>query len=447
MKVIIIGAVAAGTSAATEIRRHDKKTEIIIYEKERYISYSGCGMPYYIGNITTHFEDIVPRDANFFKQKHNVNIQIMHEVLSIDSNTKTITVKSLLSGQIFQDSYDKLILATGAATEKSSFPGGKKKHVFQLRNVNDMKSIKTFLSINTPKTAAIIGSGAIGLEMAENFTRLGIKTKLIARSPMGKGMPEEFGARIKNHMIEKGVSIIAPAKIKEISDRGVVLEDGTLHPAEIVLMATGVKPATELAASAGIRIGQTGAIQINPYMQTSNPDIFACGDCAEYFHRMSGRPTYKPLGSTANKTGIIAGNRIVGGSDQFLGVLGTNIVKVFDLTIAQTGLSVSEAQAEGFDPVVSLDQKPNKPEFMGGEMMMIYAIADKNSGRLLGCQMIGGEGVDRRIDVFAALLTKEGTYEDLITADLAYAPPYSTPKDPLFFTGIKLRQAMIGNAI
>ncbi len=444
MKIVIVGAVAAGTSAATEIRRQNKEAEIIVYEKGRYISYSGCGMPYFLGDEVSSFNDLVPRDADFFKQKHNINVQIMHEVMSIDLESKNLEVKNLLTGQTFHDSYDKLVIATGAAAKKPSIIGSDRKHVFVLRNISDMKNIKTFLSMNKPQNAVIIGSGSIGLEMAENLTKIGLKTTLIARSSISRGLDPELAALVEKHLINNGVDVVSNASIEKITDKGVLLADGSLHLAEIVLLATGIAPAVQLAKSAGIELGTTGAIKVDQHMKTSNSDVYACGDCAEYFHRITGTPVYRPLGSTANKTGIIAGNHITGGVDEFQGVLGTSIFQVFDLTVAQTGLMEKEAVLAGYDIVVSLNKKRNKPKFMGGEEMVIKAVADRKSGRLLGCQIVGFKGVDRRIDIVAAVLTLKGRVEDLIDMDLAYAPPYSTPKDPLFYIGIKLRQQIKG---
>lgn len=442
MRVVIIGAVAAGTSAATEIRRNDKTAEVVLYEKDRYISYSGCGMPYYLGNVFTGFDDLVPRDAAFFKQKYNVNVHIMHEVLSVDPAAKTLQVRNLITGQEFQDTYDKLVIATGAAAVRPPIAGSNKKHVFVLRNISDVKDIKIFLSMNKPKKAAIIGSGPIGLEMAENLTRIGIKTTLIYRSSISKGLDPQLAALVEEHLKRQGVGLVPNASISEITDRGVMLDSGSFHAADLVLLATGVKPAVELAGAAGIELGQTGAIKVDRGMKTSEKDIYACGDCAEYYHRITGKPIYRPLGSTANKTGIIAGNQITGGSDEFQGILGTGIYQVFELTVAVTGLTEKDAALAGYDPVSSLDWKPDKPEFMGGDVMAVKAVADRKSGMLLGCQIVGSQGVDKRIDVFAAALTLKGKAEDLISMDLSYSPPYSIPKDPLFYTGIKLQQQL-----
>ncbi len=442
MKIVIIGAVAAGTSAAAEIRRNDRTAEIVLYEKDRYISYSGCGMPYYLGNVFTSFDDLIPRDAAFFKQKYNINVRIMHQVVSVNLESKTLQVRNLLTGQEFPDSYDKLVIATGAGAVRPPIDGSDKKHVFVLRSISDVKDIKIFLSMNKPKKAAIIGSGPIGLEMAENLTRIGIKTTLIFRSSIIRGLDPELAVLVEENLKKNDVGLAANAAIREITDNGVLLDDGSFYAADIVLLATGVKPAVELAKAAGIELGPTGAIKVDRRMMTSAPDIYACGDCTEYYHRISGKPVYRPLGSTANKTGIIAGNQITGGSEEFQGILGTSIFQVFDLTVAQTGLTEQEAALAGYDPVVSLDRKPDKPEFMGGDVMTVKAVADRKSGMLLGCQIVGSQGVDKRIDVCAAVLTLKGKAEDLISMDLSYSPPYSIPKDPLFYTGVKLNQQL-----
>lgn len=444
MRIVIIGAVVAGTSAAAEIRRRDKDTEIIIYEKDSYISYSSCGMPYYIGNVFSDFDQLVPRGPESFKRKYATDIFIRHEVLSINPLSKTISIKDIATGKILQDSYDKLVIATGAAAEKPPIPGSDRKNVFILRNINHMKDIKSFIENEKPNTAAIIGTGFVGLEMCESFVSLGIETTLIARSSVAKSMDKDMTVYIENHLKENGVTVLSNTPTKEITDSGVILGDGSLINADIILLATGIRPNVALAKSAGIELGTTGAIKVDSKMRTSVDDIFSCGDCAELFHAVTGDPIYRPLGSTANKTGIIAGNSITGGDDEFRGILGTSIFRLFSMTVAQTGLSEVEAKEHGYDPVVSIDARANKPEYMGGKKMVIKAVADKKTGRLLGAQIIGYEGVDKRIDVLAAAITLNATAEDLTSLDLSYSPPYSIPKDPLFYTGIKLKNALKG---
>jgi NADPH-dependent 2,4-dienoyl-CoA reductase/sulfur reductase-like enzyme len=439
MRIVIIGAVAAGTSAATEIRRNNKEAEIIIYDKDGYISYAGCGMPFYISGEVENFSDVVPRDAKFFKEKHNIEINIVHEVLSVNPDNKTLKVKNLLTGDILEDSYDKLIISTGAFSVMPDLKGSDRENVFLLRNINDMNGIKNFIEAKKPKSAVIIGSGFIGLEMCEGFKHLGMDVSIVARSKIAKGIDNDMYSYIEEHLKEKGVNVYTNTKTMEINDQGVVIGDGSIIKADIVLLATGVKPNTALAKSMGVELGVTGAIKVDKHMRTNIEDVYSCGDCIEIFNTINDKPVYRPLGSTANKTGTIAGRNVLGINDEFKGVLGTGIFRVFDITVGMTGLSEEEAVKSGYNVSVSIDKKPNKPEYMGGRPIVIKAVAEKESGRLLGAQLIGYEGTDRRLDVLVAAITLNASAEDLMHFDLAYSPPYSTPRDPLYYTGAKLR--------
>ena len=439
MRIVIIGAVAAGTSAATEIRRNNKEAEIIIYDKDGYISYAGCGMPFYISGEVENFSDVVPRDAKFFKEKHNTDINIVHEVLSVNPDNKTLKVKNLLTGDILEDSYDKLIISTGAFSVMPDLKGSDRENVFLLRNINDMNGIKNFIEAKKPKSAVIIGSGFIGLEMCEGFKHLGMDVSIVARSKIAKGIDNDMYSYIEEHLKEKGVNVYTNTKTMGINDQGVVIGDGSIIKADIVLLATGVKPNTALAKSMGVELGVTGAIKVDKHMRTNIEDVYSCGDCIEVFNTINDKPVYRPLGSTANKTGTIAGRNVLGINDEFKGVLGTGIFRVFDITVGMTGLSEEEAVKSGYNVSVSIDKKPNKPEYMGGRPIVIKAVAEKESGRLLGAQLIGYEGTDRRLDVLVAAITLNASAEDLMHFDLAYSPPYSTPRDPLYYTGAKLR--------
>lgn len=439
MKVIIIGAVAAGTSAATEIRRNDKEAEIIIYEKDKYISYAGCGMPFYISDEVPNFSSVVPRDVKFFKEKNNIDIHTEHEVLSVDPGSKTLKVKNLLTGEEFNDSYDKLVISTGAYSTMPDLKGSDRENVFILRNVNDMNDIKNFIEKQKPKSAVIVGSGFIGLEMCESFKLLGMDVSIVARSKIAKGIDNDMAVYIEEHLRHKGVNVYTNTKTLEINDQGVLIGDGSTLKADIVLLATGVKPNVSLAANMGIELGVTGAIKVDKNMKTNIKDVYSCGDCIEMFNAINGKPIYRPLGSTANKTGTIAGSNITGIDDEFAGILGTGIFRVFDITVGMTGLSEEEAIKLGYNVSVSIDKRPDKPEYMGGRPIIIKALAEKETGRLLGAQMIGYEGTDRRLDVMVAAITFKASAEDLMHLDLAYSPPYSTPRDPLYYTGAKLR--------
>ena len=443
MRLIIIGAVAAGTSAAAKARRNSEDAEIIIYEKDSFISYSGCGMPYYIGGEVESADELTPRNPAFFKSKYNVDILTQHEVLAINPANKSVEVKSLLTGEIFVNYYDKLIIATGAEAVVPPIKGKDNQNVFTLRNINDMNKIKSFIDINNPKSVAIIGTGFIGLEVCENLKKLGIEVSLIEKLPqVTPGLDSDMAVYVKEHLKKNGVNVFTNASIDKITQNSVVLLDGKSINADLVLISTGVRPNTQIAQKAGIELGETGAIKVNTRMQTNIEDIYACGDCIEQFSLITEKPLYRPMGSTANKTGRIAGDIVTGGNLEFRGILGTGIFKIFDMTVAQTGLSEREAVAEGFDVAVCHNIKPNKPEYMGGKEMVIKGVAGKASGRLLGAQIVGFEGVDKRIDVFVTAITFKANVEDLFHLDLAYAPPFSTTKDPVMYTGMILDNAI-----
>jgi NADPH-dependent 2,4-dienoyl-CoA reductase/sulfur reductase-like enzyme/rhodanese-related sulfurtransferase len=443
MRIVVIGAVAAGTSAAAKARRNSEEAEIVIYEKDSFISYSGCGMPYYIGGEVESSEKLTPRDPAFFKSKYNVDILTLHEVLSINPDEKTVKVKSLSSGKEFIDIYDKLIIATGARAVIPPIKGTQGTNVFTLRNITDMNRIKSFINTNSPKSAAIIGSGFIGLEVCENLKGLGIEVTIIEKLPqVTPGFDNDMAVYIQGELEKNGVTVFTGVQANEIIKNSVVLSDGKSINADMVLLSTGVRPNTELAKQAGIELGVTGAIKVDEKMRTNKKNVYACGDCTEQFHVITGQPVYRPMGSTANKTGRIAGDSATGGSLKFRGILGTGIFKIFDMVFAQTGLSEREAKELGYDVAVCHNIKPNKLEYMGGKEMVIKGISDKATGRLLGAQIAGFEGIDKRIDVFVTAITFKAKVQDLFHLDLAYAPPFSTTKDPVMYTGMILDNAI-----
>lgn len=442
MRMIVIGAVAAGTSAAAKARRSNRDAQIVIYEKDSYISYSACGMPYYLGGEIKDPVDLAPRDPAYFKSAYDVDILTRHEVTAIDREQKTVTVKNLSTGEVFTDPYDKLVIATGARVKTPALKGADKSHVFTFRNINDMNSIDAFIDAKKPRTAAIIGAGYVGLESCESFARRGISVSIIARRQIMPEMDSDIAVHVHEYLQKQGVNVhvgVAPA---EITDSGVILADGSEVEADMVLLSTGVTPNVELARDAGLVIGETGAIAVTPKMQTSDPDIYSCGDCAEQFHVVTGKPVYRPMGSTANKTGRIAGDTVMGGDFEFKGVLGTGILRIFDMAVAQTGLSEREARALGYEVVTCLAAEEDKPGYMQGTEMFIKAVADVKTGRVLGAQIVGFEGVDKRIDVFVTAITFKATVDDLVHLDLAYAPPFSTSKDPVMYIGMILESAL-----
>ncbi len=443
MRILVIGAVAAGTSAAAKARRNDDNAEIVIYEKDKDISYSGCGLPYYIGGEIEDIGELTPRDPVFFKKKYNIDIFTGYEVLAIDSERKEVKVKKLHTDEVFMDSYDKLVIATGASPFVPDVKGIKSDNVFFLRNVQSARNIKSFIDGRKPKDAVIAGTGFIGFEMLENLMADEINVTIIEK--MGKITPnldEDMAAFLEATLAKKNITIMKNTSIVEVHEDKVILEDGTKLKSDMVIMATGVKPEVKLAKEAGIETGVTGAIKVNTRMETNVQDIYACGDCIETFSVITGKPVYRPLGSTANKTGRIAGDALTGGNLEYRGNLSTSIFKLFDLTIANTGLNEKEATAEGYDIVVCHNIKADKPEYFHGKEMVIKAIADRKSERILGVQIVGYTGVDKRIDVFATLITYGAKVDELFHLDLAYAPPFSTTKDAVHYTGMILDNAI-----
>lgn len=446
MRILVIGAVAAGTSAAAKARRNDDKAEIIIYEKDKDISYSACGLPYYIGDAIEDIGELTPRDSIFFKKKYNIDVLTGYEVLNINSETKELTVKNLHEDEIFKDKYDKLVVATGAMPFVPNVKGVNGDNVFFLRNVQSARNIRNFIEKRKPQHAVIAGTGFIGFEMLENLMADRINVTIVEKQ--GKITPnldEDMAAFLENALIKKNIAILKNTSIVSIEKEKVILEDGKEIKSDMVIMATGVRPNVILAKEAGIELGVAGAIKVNRRMETNIKDIYACGDCIETFSVVTEKPIYRPLGSTANKTGRIAGDAITGGTLEYRGNLSTGIFKLFNMTIANTGLTEREAVAQGYDIVICHNIKPDKPSYFHGKEMVIKAIADKKSERLLGVQIVGYDGVDKRIDVFATLITYGAKVDELFHLDLAYAPPFSTTKDPVHYTGMILDNALNKN--
>ena len=442
-KIIIIGAVAAGTSCAAKARRNDESASIKIYEKDNFISYSGCGMPYYLGNEVESIDTLTPRNPSFFKKKYNIDIHIGHEVLSIDSKNKKITVKDLATSNIFEDDYDTLVLATGAIVNRPNIVGIDNQKVFFLRNIKDAINIKNYIENYKPKNAIIAGTGFIGFELLESLTSLDINVSVVeANNQITPNLDYDMSLYLESLLAKKDIKIIKNTTIKEITNDKVILSNDTDIDNDLVILATGVKPNTVLAKSIGLELGLYDSIKVNTSMQTSEKDIYACGDCIETYSSITGLPNYRPLGSTANKTGRICGDSITKGNLKYQGNLGTGIFKLFNLSVASTGLSEKEALELGYSIEICHNIKPNKPDYLGGKEMLIKAIADKETSRILGIQIIGEEGVDKRIDVFATLITYKAKVDELFHLDLAYAPPFSTTKDPIHYTGMILDNAI-----
>lgn len=444
MRIVVIGGVAAGTSAAAKARRNDENAEIVIYDKDKDISYAGCGLPYYIGGIIKDRKKLVPRDSKFFKERYNIDVFTSHSVLDIRPDVKKLIVQNDVTGERFEDKYDKLLIATGARPIMPPIQGIDKPNVFPLRSVAHADAINEFIEKNQPERAVIVGGGFIGLEMAENLVHRGIAVDLadMAQQVMTP-MDEDMAIYVQKHLEQNGVKLHLGHAVQALLGSDYVthvqLADNISIETDMVIMAIGIKPNVELAKKINIKLGPTGAIAVDSRMQTSIPDVYAAGDCAEAYSVINGKPLYRPLGSTANKMGRIAGDQMTGGDLEFRGILGTSIFKTFDLTVAQTGLSEKEAKAQGYDVVVCHNIKYDHAEYYpDSKEMIIKAVADKATHRVLGAQIVGPRGVDKRIDVFATAITFGAKAEDLFHLDLAYAPPFSTAKDPVIYTGMIL---------
>lgn len=444
MKIVVVGAVAAGTSVIAKARRNSEEVEIVAYTSGSDISYSGCGIPYYIGEDYIKRGNLTPRDAKWFESRFNMKLNINHKVLSVNPDLKKIEILNEITGDIFEDSYDKLVITTGARPRKIDFDN---ENIFYIRDVETGDRLKKFIHETSPKKALIVGSGYIGLEMVENLVQRGIEVTVIEMSSSIGRVDSEISIYLEKYLAKKGVKLILNDKINNISEDGKIVstENGETLEVDFIVAAVGVLPNVEFLKSSGIQLGKSGAIKVNNHLETSLKDIYAAGDCATTYSLLTGEETYVPLGSTANKMGRILGDRLTGGNLEFKGILGTSIFKIFDMAFASTGLDEKEALEKGYSIEIIHNIKPNQTEYLEtSREMVIKAIADRKNGKLLGVQMLGENGVDKRIDVFATLLTFGATVDQLFHLDLAYAPPFSTTKDPVNYTGMILDNAING---
>jgi len=447
MKTIIIGGVAAGTSAAAKLRRNREDGEITIYEKGGYVSYSTCGMPYFIGRDDLSAASLTPRDPGWFSKRFRIDIHTHHEVLSIEPDSKTLLVRDLEKGVSFSDSYDNLILATGSTAVIPPIEGVIRDHVFPLKTMEDTMEVDGFLKAHKVENAVVIGAGFIGLEIFENLHDRGVKVHLIeAKENLMPAIDDDMSLWIEDYAADCGLNFTLSDSVVSIGPDSVTTGAGHTLKADLVILAVGVRPDTELALNAGIQLGTTGGIKVDNRMNTSRSSIKAVGDCAEVWSAVNAKALYRPMGSTANKMGRVAGDDLGGGSLQFRGVLGTGILKFFDLHIGYSGMTQKEAEAEGFKVEVIHNIKENQSSYLPeSEEMVIKAVADRDTGKLLGVQIIGKRGVDKRLDVFVTAMTFGASVQDLFHLDLAYAPPFSTTKDPVMYTGMILSNAIFGN--
>lgn len=440
-KLVIVGGVAGGASAAAKARRCSEDVEIIMYEKDRDISYANCGLPYYLSGVIKKREDLLITSPALFRRRFRVEARTRREVTRIKREQKTVVIRHLETGSLEEETYDRLVLAPGSRAVVPKVPGVDLPPVFTLKTLDDTDRIFRFLEANNPRRAVVVGGGLIGVEALENLVLRGLETTVVEFAPqMLTFLDWEMAEIVRRHVEAKGVRLHLSEGLKAVEKHDGAFVVKTDHdrtiPADLVLMAVGIRPSVELAREAGLVIGASGGIRVNEYMQTSDPDIFAAGDCVETINLVTGKPTLTPMGSAANKQGRAAGANALGRSLAVKGFLGTVIVKVFDLTVAKTGLSEREAVDEGFSPLVTyVHPGHHAGYFPGAKTLNIKTVADEKSERLLGAQVIGEAGVDKRIDVFATALYNRMTQEDLLQLDLAYAPPYSAARDPVIIAG------------
>lgn len=448
-RLVIVGGVAAGPKAAAKARRCDPEMEIVLYQEKEDISYAGCGLPYYVSGVIQERRDLISRTPGQFAQE-GIKIQKNCRIEKIDIQNHTLSGRRIDSGDSFIDRFDRLVIATGAYPIRPKIEGINLENVFFLRSIFNADGILKRIQSDPIKNVVIAGGGYIGLEMAESLVRLGKNVIIVELAPQILTLfDEDFADILKHYMEEKGVKIFTSEGIQALKGReGRVTHVQTTSQvieADMVLMSLGIRPQVELARQAGLRIGETGAIWVNERMETSIEGIFAAGDCVETTHLITGKKVWIPLGSTANKQGRVVGINVCGGDATFLGVMGTAIFKAFDFNVAKTGLSMKEAEREGFDPVQAIVRGYDRAHYYpGGKESILKVIADKKTGRILGGQAIGEGPSDKFIDIIVMALHGKMSCQQLASVDLAYAPPFSPVLSPVIVAANVLQNKLEG---
>ena len=441
MKVVIVGGVAGGATAAARIRRLDENAEIVVFERSGYISYANCGLPYYIGDMITDSEALTLQTPESFWRRFRVEMKVRHEVTAIHRDRKVVSVQELDTGREFEESYDKLILSPGARPTKPKLPGAGIQKLFTLRTVEDTFRIKEYIEKNHPGSAVLAGGGFIGLELAENLRELGMEVTIVQRpkqlmSPFDPDMAAFLHAEARRHGVKLALGQTVEGFAEKDGGVDVIRKEGPPLHADIVVLAIGVTPDTGLAKEAGLELGLKDSIIVNDRMETSVPDIYAVGDAVQVKHYVTGQDAVISLAGPANKQGRIAADNICGGDSRYLGSQGSSVIKIFDLTAACTGVNESGARRAGLEvDAVILSPMSHAGYYPGGRLMTMKVVFEKGTYRLLGAQIVGYEGVDKRIDVLATAIHAGLTVVQLKDLDLAYAPPYSSAKDPVNMAG------------
>lgn len=440
-KLLIVGGVAGGATAAARARRLNEDARIVMFERGPYISFANCGLPYHIGGVIKKRDDLLVTTAEMFQRRYGVDVRINTEVLAIDRNSKTVRARNIDTGEEYSESYERLILSPGAEPIRPPCEGVNAENIFTLRNIPDMDRINSYVDKMSPAAAVIVGGGFIGLEMAENFVHRGIKTTVVERlQQVMSPLDPDMANFAHEHLKEKGVDLVLGDGIcafeKNNGRMTVKTDEGKTIVCDMAVLSVGIKPETRLAMDAGLALGETGAILVDTTMRTSDPDIYAVGDAVEVHDYLTGKKTITALAGPANKQGRIAADNVMSRASVFCGTLGTSIVKIFEMAVAQTGLNEKMAQKWDVGYLVSYTHSGSHAGYYpGGETISIKLLFSPHDGRILGAQMAGKDGVDKRIDVIATAIYAKMTVFDLQNLELAYAPPYGSAKDPVNIAG------------
>lgn len=450
MKVVIVGGVAGGATAAARLRRLDETAEIVVFERSGFVSYANCGLPYYIGGVIEDQEELTLQTPESFYERFRVQMKVRHEVTAIDRSAKTVTVRNLATGEVFQEAYDKLLLAPGARPTQPALPGVGLDRLFTLRTVEDTLRIRRFVDTQHPKSVVLAGGGFIGLELAENLRERGLDVTIVQRpkqlmTPFDADMAALIHREVRAHGVRLALGHTVEGFAESEGGVQVLLKDEQPLQADMVILAIGVTPDSRLAAEAGLELGLKGSILVNDRMQTSDPDIYAVGDAVQVNHFVTGQPALIALAGPANKQGRIAADNMAGGDSRYKGSQGSSVLKIFDLTAAATGLNEAVARRAGLDvEAVVLSPMNHAGYYPGGRVMTMKVLFERRTGKLLGAQIVGSDGVDKRIDVLATAIRADMTAADLTELDLAYAPPYSSAKDPVNMAGYMMENLLTG---
>lgn len=445
MKTLIIGGVAGGASAAARLRRLREKDEIVMLERGEYVSFANCGLPYFIGGVITDKSKLTLQTPESFKARFNIDVRVQSEAVKIDPAQKTIAVKDLKTGEIYNESYDNLILSPGAEPVKPNIEGADASFVFTLRNIPDTLKIKDFINEKQPRDAVVVGGGYIGLEMAENLKEAGLNVTVAELSEhLIPSLDFDMAADVHRYLKSKGINLLLNNGVKAIKDGRVVLNRGEVK-ADMVIMSAGVKPETRLARECGIPLNGRGSIIVDSHMRTGVPDIYAVGDAVEVHDFITGQPVFVPLAGPANKQGRIAADNIAGIPSEYTGTQGSAVIKLFDMTAGATGLNEKGAAAMGLDyDKTYIYSASHASYYPGGANMSIKALWDRKTLKLLGAQIVGFDGVDKRLDVLAACIRLGAKITDLTRLELCYAPPFGSAKDPVNMLGFTAENIVTG---